>query len=111
VLAPGQDPSQAAFWLPFQDPISSYRHAAWVATSTCFPQVELCNQADDNCDGVLDDSCREPHTETCGDGVDDDYDAISDEGCGCSTRDVCGDELDNDCDGQVDEMMCSSGRP
>lgn len=59
--------------------------------------LEICNGADDDCDGITD---EEQGIEVCN-GRDDDCDGQEDEGFE-DVRDVCN-ELDDDCDGEVDE--------
>ena len=88
------------------------------------PPVEVCNNADDDCDGNSDEGlpkfcnkpagideptlCDEPDETNC-DGIDDDCDGVLDEGltnacgaCGDLPKEVC-DAIDNDCDSRVDE--------
>lgn len=92
---------------------------------------ETCNDADDNCNGLIDEGiqkfcdptniaagptlCTEPNELLC-DGVDDDCDGIIDEGlsnacgvCGQLPSETC-DNLDNDCDGRFDEEVLT-GEP
>lgn len=88
------------------------------------PPDETCNQADDDCDGNIDEGvptfcdipggnptanlCVSPGEQNC-DGVDDDCDGVIDEGllnscgtCGDIAMETC-DGVDNDCDSRVDE--------
>ncbi|MFK7998946.1 MAG: MopE-related protein [Polyangiales bacterium] len=59
--------------------------------------AEICNGADDDCDGLTD---EEQGTEVCN-GLDDDCDGEFDEGIG-ATVEVCN-RVDDDCDGRIDE--------
>ncbi len=88
------------------------------------PPSEVCNNADDDCDELIDEGipkfcdrpngiderelCEEPDETEC-DGIDDDCDGIVDEGvrnacgtCGDVPAEICNGG-DDDCDGQVDE--------
>jgi hypothetical protein len=87
---------------------------------------EICNDKDDNCNGLIDEGiikfCDKPHgitertlcdkpPETVCDGQDDNCDGQTDEGlfndcgfCGEPPDEVC-DTIDNDCDGQTDEGL------
>ncbi len=82
------------------------------------PRAEICDDADDDCDGEIDEGTRnrcggcgpEP-AERCN-AADDDCDGATDEGvrnacgaCGPAPLEYC-DSADNDCDGEVDES-CS----
>lgn len=80
--AGGDDPSYAAFWLPLQD-VAERNHRAFWAHDTdqpCEGTVEVCDEFDNDCDGVVDEDCT-----PCGD------------------AEVCFDDADNDCDGLIDE--------
>ena len=91
------------------------------------PPQEICNNADDDCDGKVDEGiakfcnkpagmpamelCDEPNETLC-DGEDDDCDGIVDEGlrnaCGqCESPPETCDGMDNDCDGKIDEDTAS----
>jgi MYXO-CTERM domain-containing protein len=89
------------------------------------PPSEICNNADDDCDTLIDEGipkyCNkpggidmpelcDPQVETLCDNEDDDCDGLIDEGvlngcgvCGDPPAEVC-DGVDNDCDSRVDEM-------
>ena len=99
----GEDPSSAAFWLPFQQDEDSNHRAFWALSGDACGSVELCNDADDDCDDRVDESCCTPEPEQCGDGLDNDCDGQRDEACGCAFAELCDNEVDEDCDGRFDE--------
>ena len=82
-----------------------------VCEDAVWPELERCDDLDNDCDGVVDEGVcdctpTEPTLEgACSDGLDNDCDTQTD----CFDPDcrggleVCGDRLDNDCDGQTDE--------
>ena len=85
----------------------------------CIPPEEVCNGADDNCDGVVDEDllnscgCDDLPGEVCN-GLDDDCDGLTDEGvvnacggCGPVPSEVCN-GFDDDCDGAVDEGLTNA---
>ena len=101
----GEDPSAAAFRLPFQQLEDSNHRAFWVLSepSACATSVEICDSRDNDCDDEVDEGCCVPQPEVCGDGVDNDCDGQRDEACGCEQVEVCGNTVDEDCDMQLDE--------
>jgi hypothetical protein len=106
--AAGEDPSHAAFWLPFQQRTNSYLRVQWAqAQAACTQKREVCDDKDDDCDGVADEECCVPAAESCGDGADNDCDALVDEGCECGFQEACGNQKDDDCDLTVDERPCT----
>ena len=104
-IAQGQDPSYAAFWLPFQDLAENNHRAFWTLATEdeCPSAIEMCDGLDNDCDGVVDEMCCSPAPEVCGDEVDNDCNGVADEQCTCGTTDLCDNDLDDDCDLEVDE--------
>ncbi|MBK6685552.1 MAG: PD40 domain-containing protein [Deltaproteobacteria bacterium] len=104
-VVPGDDPSSAAFWLPFQSLTEANHRPLWTPNpnDTCVATVDLCgNGVDDDCSGQADDACCTPSPELCGDQTDNDCDRAVDEGCGCSLTESCANGVDDDCDGRTD---------
>jgi hypothetical protein len=104
-IAPGEDPSFAAFWLPFQQTSESNHRALWSSdpADSCLSRVDLCgNGIDDDCSGAADDSCCTPQAEQCGNMIDDDCDLAADEGCNCGPSEICANGADDDCNGLTD---------
>lgn len=83
------------------------------------PNVEVCDNKDNDCDGTVDDSCGFDNCtgfEVCGDNIDNDCDNSIDEDCSSvpvcipTGAENCSDNLDNDCNGYVnDGCTCTSG--
>ncbi len=82
------------------------------------PDDEVCNRADDDCDGSTDEGltnacggCGPAPAERCNE-IDDDCDGDTDEGlenCGCApVAEICN-QRDDDCDGAVDEGLAGCG--
>ncbi len=79
------------------------------------PIVELCNEIDDDCDGVIDNGFQISEVCSIGIGVckrDGFYicDTIGNQICdaiaGLPSDEICEDSIDNDCDGFIDERPC-----
>lgn len=83
------------------------------------PNVEVCDEQDNDCDGVVDDDCGFNNCssfEVCNDGIDNNCDGEIDEGCSSTPEcvsigtEICGDGIDNNCNGSVDDGCgCTSG--
>lgn len=104
-VSPGDDPSAAAFWMPFQSLAEANHRPLWssAATDTCASTVDVCgNGLDDDCSGQADDACCTVLPEVCGDQTDNDCDGVADEGCGCALTEACTNLVDDDCDGRID---------
>jgi hypothetical protein len=105
-LVPGDDPSSAAFWLPFQRIGEANHQPRWSAAASdgCASTIDVCgNGLDDDCSSLTDDACCTPAPELCGNASDEDCDGVADEGCGCALLEICLNGMDDDCDGRVDE--------
>jgi hypothetical protein len=104
-IAKAQDPSYAAFWLPFQDPSAGNHRAFWALASEdqCPGTFEICDGLDNDCNGLVDDNCCMPSPEVCGDGKDNNCNGLIDEGCDCASVETCGNGKDDDCDSEIDE--------
>lgn len=81
-----------------------------ICVNAIYPQNEICNNIDDNCDGQIDEFLYRRCSTICGIGVE-----TCQEGnwinCDAQvpTEEVC-DQIDNNCDGQIDEnCRCNDG--
>ncbi|MBN2693077.1 hypothetical protein JXR93_00315 [bacterium] len=92
----------------------------WGACSDSItPDFEICNEIDDNCDGIIDNNALdafcgncggEPQAEICHDDIDNDCNGLIDENCPVycvAEPEVC-DGIDNDCDGLIDEGVLNA---
>lgn len=82
-----------------------------VCVDAVYPQNEICNNVDDNCNGTVDEGLIQPCSTICGMGVE-----YCDRGewKECSallpTVEIC-DGIDNNCDGEIDEnCLCEIGK-
>ena len=88
-------------------------HDGVVCVETGDPVVEICDGADNDCDGQTDEdfelgvACDGPDSDQCANGVTVCNGAKDGVECGTETvtdiAEVCGDDVDNNCDGQLNE--------
>ena len=82
-----------------------------ICVGAVYPQNEACNNLDDDCDGVIDNSVYQPCFSECGQGLET---CNHGQWVGCTaatpTEELCDGGIDNDCDGEVDEgCACNEG--
>ena len=82
-----------------------------ICVGAVYPQNEVCNNLDDDCDGDIDDALYRLCYTDCGDGIET---CSSGNWANCTapvpTEELCDGGIDNDCDGEVDEgCPCNDG--